>query len=93
MPRKPKIVESRLLTLKCLFPHHLLLLASKLLLGELLLSGRVVGGRCARDGVFPLAQAHLDVAGGRHVGVNTTVRSVCSPTEAGGAVYLKTKVL
>lgn len=80
---------SCLLTLNCLFSHHLFLLARQLLLGQLLLSGRVVGRCGAGHGVLALTEADLDVAGRRHVWVDTTVGTVRTSTKAGGAVYLK----
>lgn len=66
--------------------QHLLLLTLQLLLGELLLCGLIVGG--LGDNLLLLGEDDLDVAWGRHVGVDATMGTVGATTQALSAVHL-----
>lgn len=58
----------------------------QLLLGELLLCGLIVGG--LGDNLLLLGEDDLDVAWGRHVGVDATMGTVGATTQALSAVHL-----
>ena len=64
---------------------RLKILLLQLLLGDLLLLWLVT----LAEGLLLLHQADLDVAWTAHVGVNSTVSSVCSPSHLGSTVDLK----
>ena len=72
-----------------LAPVHLHLLPLQLLLADFLPLGLTGCSSRLGECLLLLNEAHLDVAGARHVGVDATVSTVRTTTHVGSAVDLE----